>query len=245
MNPDFPRSLLRASHSAAEFTTLSAPASPGPEPPSRRAASPVTKGSKKRQGAKDPIPPPDWPGRCGPVRRPHRNGPEPIALPHPGRNVPKVSNRRVAAPKPILPGSPSRFAFRLRSPLFRQDDSPNNRSKRKPRRDRIPGMIGLASAEHPPFFRLFFPPPIKPPDILRITCQKSRPLHKKGPPTAGPAADAPRTGLPFKQIGEETPKNGAPHPSTAPRTNPPAASRRARASSAVAPVRIITSATFT
>ena len=244
MNPDFPRSLLRASHSAAEFTTLSAPASPGPEPPSRRAASPVTKGSKKRQGAKVPIPPPDWPGRCGPVRRPHRNGPEPIALPHPGRNVPKVSNRRVAAPKPILPGSPSRFAFRLRSPPLPSGRFPQQPLQKKPRRDRIPGMLGLASAEHPPFL-FVFPAPIKPPDILRITFAESRPLHKKGPPTAGPAADAPRTGLPFKQIGEETPKNGAPHPSTAPGTNPPAASRLARASSAVAPVRIITSATFT
>lgn len=245
MNPDFPRSLLRASHSAAEFTTLSAPASPGPEPPSRRAASPVTKGSKKRQGAKVPIPPPDWPGRCGPVRRPHRNGPEPIALPHPGRNVPKVSNRRVAAPKPILPGSPSRFAFRLRSPPL-----PSGRFPQQPLQKKTPARphpwdarLGLRGASS--LFPFVFPASHKaarhPPDHL----SESRPLHKKGPPTAGPAADAPRTGLPFKQIGEETPKNGAPHPSTAPRTNPPAASRRARASSAVAPVRIITSATFT
>src|SRR5690606_41292632 len=104
--------------------------------------------------------------RPGPPTAPQRPGAD--RPPASRQKCPKGFKQAGAAPKPILPGSPSRFAFRLRSPLFRQDDSPNNRSKRKPRRARIPAMLGLASAAPPPFFRLFFPPPIQPPDIPRI-----------------------------------------------------------------------------
>src|SRR5690606_23164311 len=154
--------------------------------------------------------------RPGPPTAPQRPGAD--RPPASRQKCPKGFKQAGGSTEAHPPGKP--LPLRLPTPI--PPPLPSGRFPQQPLQKKTPARphpwdarLGLRGASS--LFPFVFPASHKaarhPPDHL----SESRPLHKKGPPTAGPAADAPRTGLPFKQIGEETPKNGAPHPSTAPR----------------------------